>query len=259
VQSQVGQGSTFVFEVPIEPVFDTDHIQRKTPSSTLRLAPAQPECRVLVVDDLEDNRTFLLEILKLSGFACHPAASGAEALAVAAEWQPQLVLMDTRMPEMDGLETIRRLRAGPASSGLKIISLTATAYAEDREASLKAGADEFVAKPVQIPELLGKIGQLLKLSYVSLTPELTDTVAAPIPTRADTVAGLARQPESWRNQLRDELLLADFNAVEKSIKKIQPQHPALANDLSNLAGQFDAESILQLLVDAAVIASNHHD
>ena len=251
VQSQVGQGSTFVLEVPIAPVFDLDHIPRKPQDSALRLAPGQPVCRVLVVDDLEDNRNFLLEIFKLSGFACRPAASGTEALAVAAAWHPHLVLMDTRMPEMDGLETIRRLRAGPESANMKIISLTAMAYAEDREAALIAGADDFAAKPVQIPELLRKIGQLLKLAYVPLAPDPAPAVPAPSAQRAELVRALARQPASWRDQLRDDLLLANFNQVEAAINKIAPQAPGLAKALRKLTGQFDAETILKLLAEAA--------
>ena len=251
VQSQAGRGSTFVFEVPIEPAVDAGNTQPDFPVFAVRLVPGQPECRVLVVDDMEDNRAFMLEILRRSGFACRSAASGAEALAGAAEWQPHLVLMDTRMPEMDGLETIRRLRARPGSSDLKIISLSATAFAEDREAALTAGADEFASKPVQSPELLGKIGRLLNLSYVPIALEPAAAVAAPFPVWADTVAALARLPESWRHQLRDDLLVADFNRVEEAVKNIQPQHPALAAALSQLVGQFDAESILNLLADAA--------
>jgi len=259
VESQVGKGSTFTFEVPLEPVFETEQIQRKIQSSARRLAPGVPECRVLVVDDLEENRRFLLELLLLSGFVSRAVASGAEALTVAAEWRPQLVLMDTRMPEMDGLETIRRLRAGPENSALKIISLSAMAYEEDQAAALKAGADDFVAKPVPVPELLEKIGQLLKLAYVPLVPELAPAVAGRIPSRAETATALARLSESWRNQLHDDLVLADFNRVEEMIKSLQPPHAKLAEALRQLTSQFDAESLLNLLAEATAIASIHHD
>ena len=255
VESQAGRGSSFVFEVPVEPVFDTGHISRKRAAAVLRLPPGEPECRVLVVDDLEDNRTFLVEFLKLSGFAARAAAGGAEALSVAAEWHPRLVLMDTRMPEMDGLETIRRLRARPEASTLKIISLTATAYAEDREDALTAGADDFAAKPVQPAALLEKIGGLLGLAYVPAAPEMAAVTTA-VPARAETVAALAHLPEGWRNQLRDDLLAADFSRVEEAVKELQTGQPDLAGTLGLLAGRFDAENLLQLLADAAADASS---
>ena|GEM_PF-1334333 len=249
-ESQVGQGSTFDFEVPVEPVFGTVPFQINRKSSALRLAPGQPDCRVLAVDDFEDNRNFLLELLRRAGLVCRPAASGAEALTVTAEWLPQLVLMDTRMPEMSGLETIRRLRAGQEYAALKIISLSATAYAEDREAALANGADDFVAKPVQPAELLEKIGRLLKLDFVSIAP----TAPAHFATRTEMVAAIARLPDEWRNQLNDDLLQANFQRVGEAINRIESEHPDLAKALQQLAGQFDAESLLQLLADAAVLS-----
>ncbi|MEI6197171.1 MAG: response regulator, partial [Verrucomicrobiota bacterium] len=216
-----------------------------------QLAPGHAATRILVVDDLEDNRNYLQELLAAAGFEVRTAASGAESLAACAEWNPHLVLMDTRMPGMDGLETIRRLRAVPAYAALKIITVSASTYLEDQTATRLAGADEFVAKPVLPQELLEKIRHLLGLTFAR------PPAAAPAqPARADLVALLAAQPESWRHHLRDHLLLADFIRVKAAINILLPGHPAAAQSLLHLAARFDADGLLQLLADAVPSFSN---
>lgn len=80
--------------------------------------------------------------------------------------------------------------------------------------------------------------------------------SAPVPVRAETVAALARLPEGWRNQLRDDLQVADFSRVEEMVKSLQTGHPNPASTLGRLAGRFDAENLLQLLADAAANPSS---
>ena len=254
VASEVGRGSTFVFTVPLLPLLVAGPARPLYKLAGHRLPPGAAERRVLVVDDLADNRNFLCELLQRAGFSVQPAVGGAAALALAAAWRPHLVLMDTRMPDMDGLETMRRLRAAPEQAGLKIISLTALAYAEDRAAALAAGADDFLAKPVKPLELLEKIGQQLELVYAPENPP----PPRPAP-RADTVAALARQPAGWRNQLADAVSLANFNAVTQQLDTLRSGHPDLAQSLDQLASQFDADNLLKLLADAAALALKSPD
>ena len=259
VHSVVGQGSTFELDIPIELGSDTEFITRPIRNSLPQLAPGHAATRILVVDDLEDNRNYLQELLLRAGFEVRTAASGAESLAACAEWNPHLVLMDTRMPEMDGLETIRRLRAVPAYSALKIITVSASTYPEDQAATRLAGADEFVAKPVLPQELLEKIRHLLGLTFVRPPATVPPAAATARTARAELVALLAAQPESWRYHLRDHLLLADFIRVKAAINTLLPWHPAAAQSLLHLAAQFDSDALLQLLADAAPTQQTNHD
>ena len=259
VHSVVGQGSTFELDIPIELGSDTEFITRPIRNSLPQLAPGHAATRILVVDDLEDNRNYLQELLLPAGFEVRTAASGAESLAACAEWNPHLVLMDTRMPEMDGLETIRRLRAVPAYSALKIITVSASTYPEDQAATRLAGADEFVAKPVLPQELLEKIRHLLGLTFVRPPATVPPAAATARTARAELVALLAAQPESWRYHLRDHLLLADFIRVKAAINTLLPWHPAAAQSLLHLAAQFDSDALLQLLADAAPTQQTNHD
>jgi CheY-like chemotaxis protein len=84
-----------------------------------------------------------------------------EGLAVAADWQPDVILMDIKMPVMDGFEATARLKANPATQKIPVIALTAHAMKEDEEKVKAAGADDYATKPVDFPALLDKIAKLI--------------------------------------------------------------------------------------------------
>jgi two-component system, sensor histidine kinase and response regulator len=118
--------------------------------------------RILIVDDDPLNVSILEEVLE-EGFVIAAAASGAEALRVAAEFKPDLLLLDIMMPEMDGYETCRRLRQSPESRFVKIILVSAKAMLSERLKGYEAGADDYVTKPFDHSELLAKVKVFLRL------------------------------------------------------------------------------------------------
>ncbi|HZP97453.1 MAG TPA: response regulator [Candidatus Limnocylindria bacterium] len=104
---------------------------------------------VLLIDDQEMNLELARELLEMDGYAVRTAGDADEALAVLASgFLPRLILMDIQLPGMDGLELTRRLRADPAQAGVVIIALTAYAMVGDRERTLAAGCDGYIAKPI---------------------------------------------------------------------------------------------------------------
>lgn len=117
--------------------------------------------RILLVEDNELNRDMLSRRLGLRGFAVSIAVDGAQAVDKAALELPDLILMDISLPEMDGWEATRRIKAAAATRAIPVIALTAHAMAGDRERSLAAGCDDFDTKPVELDRLLGKINALL--------------------------------------------------------------------------------------------------
>ena len=117
---------------------------------------------ILAVDDLPANIRLLEAVLAPRGYEVVPAASGAEALELAASRRPDLVLLDIVMPEMDGYEVCRRLRDDPATRFLPVVMITASGDQEKVKA-IEAGADDFIAKPFVQAELLARVASLLRI------------------------------------------------------------------------------------------------
>ncbi|MBD3308878.1 PAS domain S-box protein [candidate division KSB3 bacterium] len=175
VQSAVGQGSVFWFDVRLQEMMcerETDRLPSSSPSQTItgyrtQEAGAEQEAyALLLVDDYEDNRTFLSEMLIPLGFEVLEAASGTEALAKSRECHPDLILMDLVMPDMDGVETFQHLQADPTLDDIRVCAVSADVSAETRQKCLDAGFDGFLVKPITIDALLESLQQLLPIQWV---------------------------------------------------------------------------------------------
>jgi CheY-like chemotaxis protein len=120
-----------------------------------------PEPYVLIVDDFPDGREMLAEYLAFRGMAAVTSCDGADALSVARERPPAVVLMDLTMPGMDGWEATRQLKADPRTRDAIVIALTAHALAPDEGTARRAGCDGFVAKPYDLAALGDALERLL--------------------------------------------------------------------------------------------------
>jgi DNA-binding NarL/FixJ family response regulator len=129
--------------------------------------------RILVVDDVARNIRLLEALLTPEGYEVIGAGSGSEALERVADRSPDVVLLDIRMPDVDGYEVCRRIRADPEQAFLPIIMVT-SAEDEERVRALEAGADDFVAKPLNPPELLARLLPRFGRGKVHSPGELTE-------------------------------------------------------------------------------------
>src|SRR6188768_3894477 len=165
VSSQVCKGSDFVIHLPLTEG-EAQAVQAKdNPRHVLRLQPGQAACRVLIADDIEDNRQLLAQLLAPVGFEIHLATNGLEAVQEFERMQPHLILMDFRMPVMDGHEAIGRIRAMAGGQDVKIIAVTASAMDDNRQELMEIGADDFIGKPFREAELFQKIHVHVGVEY----------------------------------------------------------------------------------------------
>ena len=126
--------------------------------------------RILYIEDTENNRILVTRQLERKGYQVLTAEDATTGLALAAKEQPDLILMDMGLPDVDGWEATRRLKTNPKLCHIPIIALTAHVMQGDRESSLEAGCDDYDTTPFQFPRLISKIERLLAAPKPSPPP-----------------------------------------------------------------------------------------
>jgi CheY-like chemotaxis protein len=163
LESRIGQGSTFGFELPLQTI---EHAPEPPHSTTPVVTGYEgPRRKILIVDDIPASRALLRDWLHPLGFATAEANNGAQGLQQAMTERPDLILMDLAMPEMDGLQAIRSLRASAALRDIPIIAISAGASEHEGHNSLAAGANAFLPKPIDLARLEETLGALLKITW----------------------------------------------------------------------------------------------
>jgi CheY-like chemotaxis protein len=243
VSSEVGVGSVFKFDIFIAEAEPGEVTSAADQRHVVSLRPEEPRYRVLIADDAPDNRELLVQMLEPTGFNVRVVADGKEALDEYEAWHPRLILMDMRMPVMDGYEATRRIRATPNGTDVAVIGVTASAFAEMRQGVFDAGVDEFIVKPFHEGELFGKIGKLLGARYVY--EETGET--APKATELIDTAALAALPGDLVSRLRVAASNAAFDTVLELADEIEQHDGRSATALRTLAERFDSEQILDAL------------
>jgi PAS domain S-box-containing protein len=250
VSSQVGKGSIFTIHLPLKEG-EAQAVQTKDkPRHVLRLRPGQATCRVLIADDIEDNRQLLAQLLGPVGFEIRLATNGAEAVQEFEQWRPRLILMDFRMPVMDGHEAIRQIRAMAGGKEPKIIAVTASAMDENRQDLIAIGADDFLSKPFREVELFQKIHHHTGMDYVYAEQP---TAAAEEEATELTAESLANWPPDLLQPMRDAVITADLDQLLAKIQEVETRDPGIARGLRRLAESFQYQKLLDLLSTGGVL------
>jgi CheY-like chemotaxis protein len=251
VSSQIDRGSTFAIRLPLNEseAGGVRPIQR--PRHILGLRPGQAECRVLIADDVENNCELLEQILGPVGFKIRLVTDGKLAVEEFERWRPHLILMDLRMPVMDGHEAIRRIRAGPGGDQVRIIAVTASVIEEKREEVLAVGADDFMSKPFREAELFRKIQANLGVEY--LYEERADAVRGEVAEL--TPDSLADLPQDLIHRMREAVTGADLDLLLATIHEVEAGGSSTAHGLRSLAERFEYQRLLDLFGPSVAPAS----
>jgi PAS domain S-box-containing protein len=246
VTSQAGKGSVFYFEIPVSILAAVAERDELKPPRILGLAEGQPRFRLLIVEDQPENRLLLRRILDPFGFELREAVNGQEAVALFEQWHPDLIWMDIRMPVMDGLEAVRRIRATPAGAATKIIALTAHALEEEREPIMAVGCDDLVRKPFHEQELFGALARHLRLKFIYEKSPRPDSPPEP-PGLTPQPEKLDALPAELLQGLRQAVIELDTARTLALIKQVSERDAALGRTLHALATQLDYKRLLKLL------------
>ena len=246
VSSQPGVGSRFTFAVPLPPSGESTAASR-----VQRICGYQgPRRSVLVVDDLEINRRLLREFLEPLGFEVTEADSGAAALALPALTRMELVLLDLRMPGMDGFELNRRLRALPGFKA-RVVATSASVLGFNRDDAIRAGADEFLPKPFHEEQLYRVLQEQLSLEWRYAEPAPAVPPATPSAAMTHEPAPVqVTPPESVLVPLRAAANRGDIVALRAELAALRTQHPqfaAFATELEVLAAGYRMAALRERL------------
>lgn len=251
LRSSVGRGSTFRLCVPVSVALGHEVARTLPDRQVARLAPGQIAPRILLVDDDQANRAWLSELLSLVGFQVREAVDGLQAVHLAADWHPQLVLMDLRMPVLDGWQATQRIKAEGNGSSPVVIVLTAAVFDTDREQVRAAGADDILCKPVDRARLFECLGTHLNVQFAYLE----DPTPFPTPPRAaDPQAhlrpDLAMLDPDLRVALRHAIANGDSRLLQGLLRQVATRQPILAEHLQVLARSYDYDALSCLLSES---------
>ena len=239
VESAPGRGSRFFCTIPLpEPEVP---VALASQGRVVRLAGGEAAPHVLVVDDRRENRDILDRLLRLVGFRCSLAEHGQAALEQWREGRPDLILMDLRMPVMDGFQAVARLREAEAGSDLRhtpVVAISASVYDVSREDLLRRGFDAFLTKPIDEDELFTTLEELLGLRFERLEGE-------PLAPGPGGLQALETQESGWRKRFLEEVATGDLEAAEGLLSELMD--PELVKAVRQRLRSYNLDEILQHL------------
>jgi signal transduction histidine kinase/ActR/RegA family two-component response regulator len=238
VQSAVGTGSCFSFYLPLRTAAAAGSERAQRPSYQL-IDTGDRHVEVMVVDDNPINRQVLSGMLRASGVEVCEAEHGQDALDKLRLHPVPLVLMDVRMPVLDGFAATAAIKADPLLCNTIVIAVSASAF-PDVIARMRAhGCADFVGKPVRVSELLSKVAEHLQLPLYAFE----------IPSR-DSKTPVVPMPENVREELASAIALGDLEAMRNVLAPLyesSPQMLALARHIEQLLDDFDIEAVRELV------------
>lgn len=256
VCSELGKGSCFSFHIPAGLAEAIAVVSLLPINNAVSLAPGQTSYRILIAEDNSANRLLLNTILSRLGFEVQEAENGQIAIALWQQWRPHLIFMDMRMPIINGYEAARQIRNWEQEladeqilTPTKIIALTASAFADQRQESLEAGCDDFVSKPFRWEEILEVLAKHLGVQYLyeaTSTEAVTPNSLLRQPDYVLNSAALAIMPVDWIAQLHFATAQGNDASSLNLVAQIPPEHTSLIEALTKLIETYQFDQLMAL-------------
>jgi signal transduction histidine kinase/CheY-like chemotaxis protein len=235
VESTPGQGSLFRVEVQAARGEEPEVDQGRALDRNITLAQGQPEYRVLIVEDQQENWMVLQRLLEHAGFKVRVAENGAEGVKGFLQWLPQFIWMDLRTPVMDGIEATRLIRASEYGRDVKIVALTASGYYGHRSDVLAAGMNDYVRKPYRPAEIFECMARHLGCRY-----QVTETTqkGRAQGTRELTAEAVSALPDELRQELREAIVSLNSERISAAIRLVSELDTELGLTLAQYAESY---------------------
>ncbi|KAF1081680.1 MAG: hypothetical protein GQF41_2020 [Candidatus Rifleibacterium amylolyticum] len=248
VTTQVGHGSCFRFDMLLERSGKEHKEGRAEQRTVTGLAEGSAHNRILVVDDQPNNRELLCALLKPLGFEIREATNGAEALKIFEEWSPHAVLMDMRMPVMDGYEATRRIKASEKGRDTPVIAVTASAFKDSEDLVRATGVSAYLRKPFRPEELWDALGECLGLhyQYADAKPVISKKPAR-VNVHEIDAARIAALPDDILKAMRQSVEEGDMTQFLALLDRVDKLDAESARILRFLADRYDYLRLAALL------------
>ena len=246
VSSQAGKGTQFCLSLPVTVLSGTAQSNPEPIPSTLISGYEGPRQTILIADDGWENSTILADLLQPLGFTVLTARHGAEAVSLAQQELPSLILLDIVMPQLDGMGALHQLRTNPQTQAIPVLACSARVFEQDRQQALEAGFTDFIPKPIDLNELLTKIGQYVPVHWITDEPQAESSHPA-LSSAPITIPDVEHLKALYK-----AALLGDIQEVVRmldNLEKQDQQYHAFTFDLRRAANEFDTQKMKTYLRD----------
>ncbi|HBK63533.1 MAG TPA: hypothetical protein DD000_08440, partial [Cyanobacteria bacterium UBA11166] len=248
VSSVVGRGSIFSFNINVSVVEAISIKTQQTNPRVIAIEPNQPRYRILIVDDKENNRQLLIQLLSPLGFELQQACNGKEAIEIYDDFEPHLILMDLHMPVINGYEAAQQIKSNPQVEATAIIAVSASNVIPETAITQDNNFDDFIRKPFRDSEIFAALSKHIGVRFIyEESPDFIQTT--PTTVTAANLADLARLSPDWVKNLYQATIHGDFDLMLSLIEEIRPQHDSLATLLASLTNNFQFQELLDFLAE----------
>ncbi|EAW36480.1 PAS domain S-box protein [Lyngbya sp. PCC 8106] len=246
VESVVGKGSKFWVDLDLHE--SSEWVDASLIMPAIIRGYKGKKYTILVVDDRWDNRSILINMLEPLGFQLVEATHGEEGVEKAIICQPDIIITDLVMPQMDGFEMTRKLRQIPEFKHTNIIATSASVFSLDRQKSQESGCDAFLPKPLQLEDLLETLQTLLQISWIYEDNEIPTGMS--YSAKYDKNVDVLLPDNSELIAVKEALEIGDFETIEQEaerLKSLDQSYIGFAVKLLEMAQEFDEEGIINLI------------